>query len=229
MPMKDHRPGDALLFGRYPQTEDSSLLPISWTVLDVSSDSALLLSDRILDCRRYHGNSAGMKWRDCSDTTWRDCDLRAWLKDEFYSSVFSSAEKTMIRLTHCSGNGTGSPDTDDYAFLLSAEEARAHLARHGKQVMKSVGTPFARLPKPDGCRLYVYDKSNEDNYAAVDGKMAGCSWWWLRTQGNKPSRACFVGTGCSIRSYENVSVSRAGIRPAIWIDASWRRDANGTG
>ncbi len=228
MLMKDYRPGDALLFGRYPQTEGSSLLPISWRVLDISGDSALLLSARILDCRRYHGKSAYIKWRDCSDTTWRDCDLRAWLKDEFYASTFSSAEKSMIKLTLCGGNGTGSPNTDDYAFLISAEEERAHLARHGKQVMKSVGTLFARLPKPDGCRLYVYDKSNEDNYTAMDGKMAGCSWWWLRTQGNMPSRGCFVGTGCSIRSYENVSVSRAGIRPALWIDASWRRDVNGT-
>ncbi|MGC6589767.1 hypothetical protein ACPV3A_33145 [Paenibacillus sp. Dod16] len=37
----------------------------------------------------------------------------------------------------------------------------------------------------------------------------------LRTQGNKPSRAFFVGPSCSIRSYANVSLSRDGVRPAL--------------
>ncbi|WP_317617278.1 DUF6273 domain-containing protein [Paenibacillus elgii] len=48
-----------------------------------------------------------------------------------------------------------------------------------------------------------------------NGEEIGCSWWWLRTQGNKPSRAFFVGPSCSIRSYANVSLARDGVRPAL--------------
>ena len=47
--------------------------------------------------------------------------------------------------------------------------------------------------------------------------MVGCAWWWLRTQGNKPSRAYFIGTGTSIRSYGNVTINGYGIRPAMKI------------
>lgn len=70
----------------------------------------------------------------------------------------------------------------------------------------------------DGCSLYVYDKTNKDNYIIRSGEEVGCSWWWLRTQGNKPSRAYFVGTSCSIRSYANVSLARDGVRPALKIN-----------
>ncbi|MFD0715520.1 DUF6273 domain-containing protein [Paenibacillus sp. GCM10027626] len=73
------------------------------------------------------------------------------------------------------------------------------------------------MKKPDGCSLYVYDKTNKDNYIIRDGEETGCSWWWLRTQGNKPSRAFFVGPSCSIRSYGNNSIDGYGVRPALNI------------
>lgn len=215
-PSRSAKAGGFITFGTYPQSSDGAdNSPILWRVLQNSVRELFLLSEYILDCRRYHGESVDTKWRDSVDITWHDCDLRKWLNDEFYNTAFNATEKKFIKTTHCSDNGEGSPDTEDKVFLLSVTEIKELSEIHGKELRRAVGTDFAKSKKYDGCSLYVYDKTNQDNYIIRNGEEVGCSWWWLRTQGNKPSRAFFVGPSCSIRSYANVSLSRDGVRPAL--------------
>lgn len=207
--------GAFLLFGAYPQSEDGTVLPIKWRVLQNTGKEMFLLSEYILDCKRYHGANKDIRWRDCEDITWQDCDLRKWLNEEFYQTAFRSEEKELIKKTQCIDNGNGSPNTEDRVFLLSVNEIKTFSDQRGRDFLRASGTEFAGIKKSDGCSLYVYDKTNRDNYVMRDGKETGCSWWWLRTQGNKPSRACFIGPNCSIRSYANVSLARDGVRPAL--------------
>ncbi|GMX64820.1 hypothetical protein Elgi_40890 [Paenibacillus elgii] len=202
--------GEIITFGTYPQMADGGdRTPIKWRVLRNSGRELFILSEYILDCRRYHG--------ECVDITWRDCDLRKWLNNEFYNTAFHAAEKRFIKTTCRTDNGEGSPDTEDKVFLLSVTEIKDLSDTHGKDLRRAVGTDFAKTKKTDGCSLYVYDKTNKDNYIIKNGEEVGCSWWWLRTQGNKPSRAFFVGPSCSIRSYADVSLARDGVRPALNI------------
>lgn len=213
------QPGDIITFGTYPQNADGlDATPVKWRVLQHSGNELLLLSEDILDCKRYHGKSADVTWYDCVDITWLDCDLRHWLNDDFYNMAFHAAEKERIKTTLCTDNGEECPDTEDKVFLLSVNEIKEGADKLGRDLLRASGTDFAKVKKPDGCSLYVYDKMNKDNYTVRNGEEAACSWWWLRTQGNKPSRAYFVGTGCSIRSYANVSAARDGVRPAIRIN-----------
>ncbi|MCJ8014020.1 DUF6273 domain-containing protein [Paenibacillus sp. KQZ6P-2] len=212
------KPGEFITFGTYPQSVDSKELPIKWRVLQNSGSELFVLSEYVLDCKRYHGKSADLKWRDCTEITWHDCDLREWLNDEFYNAAFSDPEKRLIKTTHCTDNGEGCPDTEDKVLLLSVAEIKDLSEIHGKDLRRAVGTDFAKTKKPDGCSLYVYDKTNKDNYIIRDGEEVGCSWWWLRTQGNKPSRTFFVGPGCSIRSYGNNSIDGYGVRPALYMN-----------
>ncbi|MBB6632841.1 DUF6273 domain-containing protein [Cohnella thailandensis] len=214
------KPGDFITFGTYPQTADGKELEIKWRVLRNSGSELLVLSEYLLDCKRYHGKSADLMWRDCMEMTWRDCDLRKWLNDEFYNAAFHAAEKPLIKTTLCTDNGEDCPDTEDKVFLLSAAEIKELSEIHGKDLRRAVGTDFAKTIKPDGCSLYVYDKTNKDSYILVDGENVGCSWWWLRTQGNKPTRAFFVGIGCTIRSYGNNSINGYGVRPALKLNLS---------
>jgi hypothetical protein len=214
----DAKAGDIILLGTYPQLEDGTELPIKWRVLKNSGGEMFILSEDILDCKRYHGNREDIKWRDCVDITWHDCDLRKWLNEEFYHTAFHSEEKELIKTTLCTDNGNDSPDTEDKVFLLSVNEIKNYSDICGKDLLRAVGTDFAKMKKSDGCSLYVYDKTSKDNYIIRDGKEVGCSWWWLRTQGNKPSRAYFVGTNCTIRSYANVSLARDGVRPALKLN-----------
>ncbi|MBE9914043.1 hypothetical protein G8C92_08345 [Paenibacillus donghaensis] len=214
------KPGEFITFGTYPQSVDGKERAIKWRVLQNSGSELFVLSEYILDCKKYHGKSADLKWRDCVEMTWHDCDLREWLNNEFYNAAFSDAEKQFIKTTHCTDNGEGCPDTEDKVFLLSAAEIKDLSEIHGKDLRRAVGTDFAKTKKPDGCSLYVYDKTNKDNYIIRNGEEVGCSWWWLRTQGNKPSRAFFVGPGCSIRSYGNNSIDGYGVRPALKMNLS---------
>ncbi|WP_334071449.1 MULTISPECIES: DUF6273 domain-containing protein [Paenibacillus] len=216
-PNLDIKPGEIMTFGSYPQSADGEELPIEWRVLQNSGGELFMISEYILDCKRYHGSSKDITWRDCVDITWRDCDLRKWLNDEFYNIAFSAAEKEYIKTAHCADNGEGSPETEDKVFLLSVDEIKQFSEIHGKDLRRAAGTDFAKQKKNDGCSLYVYDKTNKDNFIIKNGEEVGCSWWWLRTQGNKPSRAFFIGPSFSIRSYANVSLARDGVRPALII------------
>ena len=80
------KPGDLLVFGRYPQTAaGADRTPIRWRVLRNTGAELFVLSERILDAKRYHGAFA--------DTTWRDCDLRKWLNG---IATCSRTSRTMI-------------------------------------------------------------------------------------------------------------------------------------
>lgn len=210
------KPGEIITFGTYPHTADGNdATPVKWRVLQNSRDELFLLSEHILDCKRYHGKTPDITWYDCVDITWCDCDLRKWLNDEFYNTAFTATEKEFIKTAHCTGNGEGSPDTGDKVFLLSVNEIKDVSDKLGMDLRRAVGTDFAKTKKPDGCKLGVYDKTNKNNYIIRNGEETGCSWWWLRTQGNKQTRAFFVGTDFSIRSYGNNSIALYGVRPAL--------------
>ena len=201
-------PGEIITFGSYPQTADvTDTTPIKWRVLQNSGSELFILSEHILDCKRYHGEYV--------DITWRDCDLRKWLNDAFYSAAFNAAEKKFVKITDCTDNGEGSPDT---VFLLSVAEVKRLTDTLGKDLRRTIGTEFAKVKRADGCRLYVYDKSVDEDYITENGEKRGCSWWWLRTQGNSSSRAFFIGTRASIRSYCRVNRVSYGVRPALKLD-----------
>ena len=119
---RDAKPGEIITFGMYPQTADGADgTPIRWRVLQNSGSELFLLSEYILDCKRYH--------REYTEITWRDCDLRQWLNDEFYHAAFNAAEKSFIQTAHCTDNGEGSPDTEDKVFLLSVAEVGSLTAK----------------------------------------------------------------------------------------------------
>ncbi len=214
-PHRNAKPGELITFGAYPQTADGAdRTPIQWRVLQSSGGELFILSEYILDCKRYY--------REYADITWRDCDLRKWLNDEFYDAAFNAAEKGIVKTTRCTDNGEGSPDTEDTVFLLSVYEVRSLTDGHGKDISvttrRAVGTEFAKVKRADGCHLYVYDKSVADNYITENGAKHGCSWWWLRTQPSSGSRAAFVGTGGSVRGYCRVNRVSYGVRPALKLN-----------
>ena len=216
-PHRSAKPGEIITFGSYPQTvEGADRTPIKWRVLQNSSKELFILSEYILDCKRYHG--------ELTDITWRDCDLRKWLNDEFYNAAFNAAEKNLVKTTHCTDNGEGSPDVEDKVFLLSVNEIQAFTdPKDGSDTSirrRTVGTDFAKVKKPDGCSLYVYDKGVEKDYIVENGEKRGCSWWWTRAQlqTEHPSRATFIGARSNIKRYGLVNLQRYGVRPALKLN-----------
>jgi len=54
--------------------------------------------------------------------------------------------------------------------LLSVNEIKDVSDKLGKDLRRAVGTEFAKTKKPDGCSLYVYDKTNKDYYIIIATK-----------------------------------------------------------
>lgn len=211
------QPGEIITFGVYPQMADGEdTTPIKWRVLQNFGRELFILSEYILDCKRYHGEYV--------DITWRDCDLRKWLNDTFYNTAFNAVEKKVVKTTHNTTNGVGSPDTDDKVFLLNIAEVNSLTDKLGKDFRRARGTEFAQIKKADDCHLYVMDKNVDADYISEGSEKYGCSWWWLRNQGSlkgtgsDPSRAVFIGTRASIRHYARVNLTGYGVRPALQLD-----------
>lgn len=204
--------------GSYPQGPAGDPAVLRWVVLNrCGDDTVLAVTEQIVDCRRWHDAAA-----PSAVTTWQDCTLRGWLNGPFLETAFTGAERDLLRLADCTDNGPGTPDTTDRVFLLSVAEVRrlTQTTVGGPLVdRRTVGTAYAQVAKPDGSRLYVYDKTVEKDYLQVDGARRGCSWWWTRSQpqardGAGPT-AAFVGARGDVKSYGKVGQSRCGVRPAI--------------
>lgn len=189
----DYEVGSIVQLGTYIQDGDVAE-PIDWIVLTVEDDRALLVTEKIIDCQRYHS--------EYSDCTWETCYMREWLNSEFYSTAFSSEDTAKILETVITNEdnptfGTeGGNDTTDRVFLLSYSEAESYLSE-------------------DSLRAEV------TAYAISNGVIAndGVSAWWLRTPGTSGRhRACRVmdsgviaASGCDV---ENIST---GVRAAVWV------------
>lgn len=206
-------PGEIITFGIYPQTaKGTDKTAIQWRVLQNAGNELFLLSEYIIDCRRYHNQAV--------DTSWRDCDIRKWLNSELFGIAFTAAEQQHINTTICTDNGEGSPDTEDKIFLLSVVEVEEFTSpQDGDKRRRTIGTDYAKIRKADGCRLYVYDKGVEQDYIVENGEKHGCSWWWTRTQSQRQignlSRATFIGARSNIKRYGQVDIKFYGVRPAL--------------
>ncbi|MDK8180223.1 DUF6273 domain-containing protein [Paenibacillus sp. UMB4589-SE434] len=214
-PLRSAKPGEIITLGTYPQTvEGEHRTPIKWRVLQNSGRELFILSEYILDCRRYHSEFVNI--------TWRESDLRKWLNDEFYHTAFNDSEKGDIKITYCADNVERSTDTEDKVFLLSVAEVKELTYKLDEVSLntkrRATGTEFSKLKKKDGCHLYIYDKKVRADYMFENGEELACSWWWLRTQPSSSSRAFFIGPRSSIRSYGRVNLACYGVRPALKIN-----------
>lgn len=62
--------------------------PVSWWVIGENINAYSLLSEKILDTKKFH-NSFGA-------VTWNVCDLRNWLNEDFYNTCFTNEDKVRI-------------------------------------------------------------------------------------------------------------------------------------
>ena len=132
---------DCVYFGRYKQTKNDDGVgdytgdyykeAIKWRVLEKKDGELFLLADQSLDSVQYNG-----QWDKKNpetgelDLSWANSDLREWLNDDFYNEAFNSDEKADISLTTVTADKPRhkpdmdeGPDTQDYVYILSMEEA----------------------------------------------------------------------------------------------------------
>lgn len=187
---------ETVLFGSFYQTPGTGTAePVSWLVISENEDTLLLISERILDCRRLHESFTA--------TCWADCDLRAWLNGGFLDTAFTDEEKQRLVPFSCEPHPLmyfedipQGEAVSDYVFLLSAEEAARLL----------IGTPAAQASMTDWAGQNCGDGAS------------GFSAWWLRTvsfEGNCGTAVNSEGEIAYIHSTVNDGFT--GVRPCILI------------
>ena len=196
--------GDKISFGSY-----------EWRVLEVQKNTALIITEYIIEQRAYHNAY--------KDITWADCSLRKYLNSEFYDR-FSAAEKSRIIpvLNKNPDNqwyGTkGGTDTQDSIFLLSIEET----------VCRYFGDSSSKLYSPGKNQRYWFerkDKNNSKRIARLESRKEGSWWWWLRSPGRVSIKAVYIHGDGNIGIQGNNILKgnisdgecKGGVRPALWL------------
>ena len=196
--------GDKISFGSY-----------EWRVLEVKNNTALIITEYIIEQRAYHNAY--------KDITWADCSLRKYLNSEFYDR-FSATEKSRIIpvLNKNPDNqwyGTkGGTDTQDSIFLLSIEET----------VCRYFGDSSSKLYSPGKNQRYWFerkDKNNSKRIARLESRKEGSWWWWLRSPGRVSIKAVYIHGDGNIGIQGNNILKgnisdgecKGGVRPALWL------------
>ena len=208
------------IFGSYPQGADGSVQPILWRVLDVdqANHKALLLSEKILDCRPYYTSYQSMNWDKAGNNRQ---GLRYWLNHDFFKRAFRTDEEQNVILLanviadanpfpkHQTNQGT---DVLDKIFLLSAKEVIRYFANSRLNIAGTYARAGGFLAAAQGTE---YTKSSTKLHQEANGK----SRWWLRSVGNFGYSAAFVRHDGDI-DLQGISVISdfVGIRPALWVD-----------
>lgn len=209
---------DTVVFGNYWQSVSSVKEPIEWRVLAVEDGEVLLLSEKILDARKYNETD--------EKVTWETCTLRVWLNGEFYDAAFSQTEKAAVRVVTLQGRypDKGEAETKDKVFILSNEDLH----------QKKYGFPedHCLVTSRYGSRYNAdYDDSTTRTavltpYARGKGVLdehEGYGFWWQRwTALNNSSLGCIVyynGT-VGVESSRHFDDEGVGVRPAVRVDLS---------
>ena len=188
-----------------------------WRVLDVQDGQALLLSDKVIEKKRYHSS--------LTTTTWADCELREYLNGSFYGSL--GEDRVRIVETKISNpkniwvGTTGENKTRDKIFLLSLEEVDKYFGNSGDYVnaiRKSWNKNEMKF-RQDNDGWYVSNSHNKSRIAEVINGEA--CWWWLRSPGKSGRGSCSIAlvnaNGLICVDGNIVTQNAGGVRPALWL------------
>lgn len=176
--------GKSIFLGKYIQNGKNEE-PVAWTVLDSNGSSLLLCSDAIIEASSWDNNA------DWSTIEWNDSEILKWLNSDFYVSLFSELERTVIEASDC----LNKRECDENGlFLLSEEQLEKYL-------------PLLFAPFKGKRTKYV------ERICASDS----C---WLRSDYRDPRSAfCFSVKDNGLITEEVHKFVILGVRPAMWVDA----------
>ena len=198
--------------------------PIVWRVLEVSDGTALLMSDRCLDCVPWHA--------EYTDVFWEGSGLRGWLNGtqaeseallygerSFIETAFTEEELRAVTVSAVAnasnyyfGTACGS-GTRDRVFLLSEEEvfSSEKAERYGFRPGDDIADPGRRLVPT----AYAIARGA---WRSENAGTSGNGFWLLRTNGYTQDNVVYVGEkGYLYNRGIPVTCRDAGIVPAVRV------------
>lgn len=184
---------DTITFGKY-----------NWRVLDIKIDTALIITEDIVELRWYHNKFV--------EITWADCELRNYLNNEFYNKFNEDEKRKILAVKNKNFDSPwfptkGGKDTIDKIFLLSLEEVCMYFGDSG-----------TKLQNKDTQKWQIDDENNFNRQAKYKNEF---HWWRLRSPGyygrtsasvNKKGCVYVRGNGVHGRPKDG-----GGLRPALWL------------
>ncbi len=195
--------------------------PLKWRVLD--ADKGLILCETLIDAQSFSNtiySKDGEYYNDAACTVYANdyatSSIREWLNNDFYNTAFTNIDKRYITATELNnksldtlnGEVTDSPfdsaDTYDNIFLLSYMDIdNIKYELNSKSKRQAHGSDYAKC---QGLRVST-DSSSKD-----------CSFWLLRSPGNRSYSCCYVNTNGVVESNFEVATAYMGVRPALTLD-----------
>ncbi|MCL2446324.1 MAG: helix-turn-helix domain-containing protein [Oscillospiraceae bacterium] len=209
--------GGIITFGKY-----------QWRVLKTDGNSALIITESVIEQRAYH--------EEFTQITWEHCDLRKYLNKQFYDT-FDPADRTRImetRLTDCDnpwyGTAWGNP-TVDKIFLLSTAEVLQYFGDSGdlrnnvrwnwksmesEELVLSDGPHCIEMGQ---CINDQYNDARKAFYKKIYHAGWDEKWWWLRSPGIhlRPTTVVVGKQGAVFVCGSDVYSIDMGVRPAMWV------------
>ena len=188
-----------------------------WRVLEIQDGQALLLSDKVIEKKRYHSSLTA--------TTWAECELRGYLNGLFYDSLEEDKARIVEARISNPNNlwaGTiGGNNTRDKIFLLSLEEVDNYFGNSGDYTSKNRKSWNKNEMKfhQDNNGWYISNNNNQSRIAECANGEA--CWWWLRSPGKHTKHvttaALVNASGLVSVDGNNVNQNAGGVRPALWL------------
>jgi transcriptional regulator with XRE-family HTH domain len=208
--------GAIIPFGKY-----------QWRVLKTDGNSALIITESVIEQRAYH--------EEFIEITWEHCDLRKYLNKQLYDT-FDPSDRARIletRITDCDNSWYGTKwcnPTMDRIFLLSTNEVLQYFGDSGdlknnkRWHYKSMESNELVLSGADDwergqCINDQYNKTRKALYHRVYNAGWDERAWWLRSPGInvRPTTVEVGKIGELFVCGADVYMSDIGVRPALWL------------
>lgn len=207
--------GDRIYFGHYAQNYDGKdNSPIAWIVLERNKDTALIISEKVLELMPFHDNMDGALWGKSS--------IRKWLNNDFVNSAFSETErKSIIQAGSSRLINSKTLQSNDKIFFLDITEARKYfLSSDTFEAKASSCENIKTTSKYRNAAVTVFANREHVDYIPLYEKDNNISWW-LRTSNEGKRWAEYVSDSNSMfTTYSTNCTDENGIRPALVLDLS---------
>ena len=209
--------------------EEGAIIPFGkhqWRVLKADGNSALIITENVIEQRAYH--------EEFIQITWEHCDLRKYLNKQFFDS-FDPSDRARIletRISDCDNPWYGTKwgnSTIDRIFLLSTSEVLQYFGDSGdvKNSKRWYYTDDTDELVLSDAEHWEYGECVNDQYnnarKALYHKVYNAGWdertWWLRSPGIhvRHTTAMIGKIGELFICGADVYMTDIGVRPAMWV------------
>ena len=200
-----------------------SLDTIRWIILNY--DEYTSGSTENLEVMSYYALTGDIKFNADDNVEgcnlWVDSEIRSWLNENFYNSVFSAQEQAKILTTQVKNNVGGDYNSSSSNSLGVATEDKIYLLSNWDYIDKDgvfLGNAYKRLCSPTDFALSNNCYKNVDTgHTTALYKNGGTCNYWTRSAGQDNYLGSFVGYFSDLRVDAQTGASRWGIRPAMTI------------